>query len=264
MSSPMGEDSDDMSRAPSYHVPALEKGLDILECLAAQGVPLTQAQIARSIGRGSNELFRMLTTLERRGYIRRDPQTGAYGLTLRLFELSHTHTPLQGLLRAAAAPMRALTEAIRESCHLSVIEREHLVVLAQEESPARIRLSVEVGGAFPLLHTVSGRLLLAHLDEQTCVDLLTREGEHARLSADEQALFRERMWVIRSRGYDSSFSETTDGVSDLAVLVGSPASRVRAALTVASLTRRRETFVEDMLPALRRCADEIGRAAGIV
>ncbi|HEU5099826.1 MAG TPA: IclR family transcriptional regulator [Roseiflexaceae bacterium] len=256
--------SGDSPRAPSYHVPALEKGLDILECLAAQGVPLTQAQIARSIGRGANELFRMLTTLERRGYIRRDPLTGAYGLTLRLFELSHTHTPLQGLLRAAAAPMRALTEATRESCHLSVIEREHLVVLAQEESPARIRLSVEVGGAFPLLHTVSGRVLLAYLDEQARADLLEREGEHARLSAGEQALFRERLLLIRSRGYDASVSETTDGVSDLAVLVGSPTSRVRAALTIAALTRRRETFVEEMLPALRRCADEIARAAGII
>src|SRR5215213_812806 len=94
--------NDDALNAPSYYVPALEKGLDILECLAAQGVPLTQAQIARAIGRGANELFRMLTTLERRGYIQRDPLTGAYGLTLRLFELSHTHSPLQGLLRAAA------------------------------------------------------------------------------------------------------------------------------------------------------------------
>jgi len=263
MSSPSNADSDDSPRAPSYHVPALEKGLDILECLAAQGVPLNQAQIARSIGRGSNELFRMLTTLERRGYIRRDPLSGAYGLTLRLFELSHMHTPLQGLLRVAAAPMRALTETIRESCHLSVIEREHLVVLAQEESPARIRLSVEVGGAFPLLHTVSGRVLLAHLDEQARADLLEREGEYARLSADEQAHLHERMRLIRSRGYDTSVSETTDGVSDLAVLVGTPTSRVQAALTVASLTRQRETFVEDMLPALRRCADEIGRAAGI-
>jgi DNA-binding IclR family transcriptional regulator len=255
---------DEASRGPSYHVPALEKGLDILECLAAQGVPLTQAQIARAIGRGANELFRMLTTLERRGYIQRDPLTGAYGLTLRLFELSHTHTPLQGLLRAAAAPMRALTEAIHESCHLSVIQREHLVVLAQEESPARVRLSVEVGGAFPLLHTVSGRVLLAHLGEQARADLLRREGEHARLSAAGQAAFGERLRLIRARGYDTSISETTDGVSDLAVLVGTASSNVQAALTVASLTRQRATFVDDTLPALRRCAEEIGRAAGIV
>src|SRR6266540_3233993 len=214
--------------APSYHVPALEKGLDILECLAAQGVPLTQAQIARAIGRSANELFRMLTTLERRGYIQRDPLTGA----------------------------------IRESCHLSVIEREHLVVLVQEESPTRVRLSVEIGGAFPLLHTVSGRVLLAYLDEPARADLLAREGELARLPAAEQIALHERLRLIRMRGYDTSLSETTDGVSDLAVLVGTATSRVQAALTVASLTRQRATFVDDTLPALKRCAEAIGQSAG--
>jgi DNA-binding IclR family transcriptional regulator len=178
--------------------------------------------------------------------------------------LSHTHSPLQGLLRAAAAPMRALTEEIRESCHLGVIEREHLVVLAQEESPARIRLSVEIGGVFPLLHTVSGRVLLAHLDGQARGDLLGREGDYTRLAAAERAALHERLNLILSRGYDTSISETTDGVSDLAVLVGTANSTIRAALTVASLTRQRATFVDDTLPALRRCAEEIGRAAGII
>jgi DNA-binding IclR family transcriptional regulator len=38
-------------------VPALEKGLDILECLATQRVPLTQAEIARMLERGPSELF---------------------------------------------------------------------------------------------------------------------------------------------------------------------------------------------------------------
>ena len=141
----------------------------------------------------------MLTTLERRGYIRRDPLTGAYGLTLRLFELSHTHSPLQGSRRAAASPMRTLTETIRESRHLSVIEREHLVVLVQEESPARVRLSVEIGCAFPLLHTVSGRVLLAHLDEPARADLLAREGELARLPATDQLALHERVRLICAR-----------------------------------------------------------------
>src|SRR3712207_8366305 len=53
--SPMTRPSSD---PPAYQVPALEKGLDILECLANQGVPLTQAQLARTLGRGPNELFR--------------------------------------------------------------------------------------------------------------------------------------------------------------------------------------------------------------
>ena len=108
-------DLEEVSSQPSYHVPALEKGLDILECLATHDSPLTQAQLARVLGRGASELFRMLTCLERRGYIQRDPLSGAYSLTLRLFELGHTHSPYQGLLQAAIRPMRELVEEVSES-----------------------------------------------------------------------------------------------------------------------------------------------------
>ncbi|SRR6266498_3958549 len=248
----------------NYHVPALEKGLDILECLAVPGVPLTQAQLARALGRRAGEVFRMLSCLERRGFIQRDPVSGAYSLTLRLYELSHAHSPFRRLLRAAARPMRELTETLRESCHLSVLHRGKLLVLAQEESPARVRLSVEVGGTFPPLHTVSGRLLIAQLTGAALEDALELDGEYAALSAMEQAALVERLAVIRARGYEEAISEMIEGVRDLAVLVGTPISAVQAALAIASLPRNRKIRNDDILPAIRTCAEAIGRSAGIV
>jgi DNA-binding IclR family transcriptional regulator len=58
-------------------------------------------------------------------------------------------------------------------------------------------------------------------------------------------------------------SETNYGVNDLAVLVGTETSRIRAALTIPALSRQPEAFIETILPSLRRCARTIGRAAGI-
>ncbi|MFX3701694.1 helix-turn-helix domain-containing protein, partial [Streptococcus suis] len=46
-----------------YRAPALEKGLDILELLAQQDEPLTKKQIAESLDRSINEIFRMLSVL---------------------------------------------------------------------------------------------------------------------------------------------------------------------------------------------------------
>jgi len=54
---------------------------------------MTQAQLGRALGRGSSELFRTLATLERRGYLRRDPVSGAYEPILCLYELGHAHSP---------------------------------------------------------------------------------------------------------------------------------------------------------------------------
>ena len=252
------------SAPPNYQVPALEKGLDILEHLAAEGVPLTQAQLARTLGRGPNELFRMLVCLERRGYIARDATSGAYSLTLRLFTLGHAHSPFQGLLRAAGRPMRELTEEVRESCHLSVRHRGALLVLAQEESPRKLRLSVEVGAVFPLLHTVSGRLLLANLESGVRDEALEANAEYGAMTSMEKAALGKQLGTLRKRGYEEAYGETMEGVLDLAVLVGVPDTGVQAALTIASLGRRHEPRTDELLPALLRCAQQIGRSSGLI
>lgn len=247
----------------AYQVPALEKGLDILEYLAAEGIPATQAQIARALGRGPNELFRMLVCLERRGYVQRDAVSGAYGLTLRLYELSRSHSPYEKLLHAAVPPMQALTEAILESCHLSVLQRGSLLVLAQEESPRPLRLSVQVGGMFPFIHTASGRLLVAHLDDDAREHLLGNDGEWNALDAERQQALRAHLATIQERGYEEAWNETNEGVHDFAVLVGVPNGTIKAALAVAALTRRREAPRDDVLSSLLQCARDINHAAGL-
>jgi len=248
---------------PNYRVPALEKGLDVLESMAAQGIPITQSQLARALGRGPSELFRTLMTLERRSYIQRDPVSGAYSLTLRLYELSHTHSPFEELVRAATRPMRELADELRESPHLSVIHHGRLLVLAQEESSALVRMSIAVGGTFPLLHTVSGRLLLAYLEPEQREETLQRVDEYTSWTPAQKVKFTEQFTRIHMQGYEYAYGETSYGVSDLAVLVGTETSRTQAALTIPALSRHPESFVESMLAPLRRCADAISQAAGI-
>src|SRR6476660_8430990 len=73
-----------------YAVPALDKGLDILELLAQEAGGLSLNEIARVLGRTSSELFRMVVALARRGYIEQ-LNGDRYTLTLRLFEMAHRH-----------------------------------------------------------------------------------------------------------------------------------------------------------------------------
>jgi len=246
----------------AYAAPALEKGLDILECLADQRVPLTQAQLARELRRSPSEVFRMLACLEQRGYIRKDPVSNAYALSLKLFELSRTHSPYQHLTKAALRPMQMLAEEMHESCHLSVLHRSRLVILAQEESPEKIRLSIQVGASFDPLRTVSGRLLLAMMEhEERQQALALMQKYHGGQAAAKRTLERQ-LRTIRSRGYSDVYSESVRGVYDLAVLVAGDA--VRAALTVACLSKDVAGTRNRLLPALRRTSTEISRVAGLL
>lgn len=250
-------------RRTKYSVPALEKGLDVLEYLSDQAVPLTQAQLARALNRQAGEIFRMLACLESRGYLRREPTTGAYSLTLKLFELSRTHSPYEVLLKAAQPLMRGLSEDLRESCHLSVLHRERVLVLAQEESPKPFRLSVEVGSQHPPMHTTSGRVLLANMPSDECEELLTRDLEWRREKPAARAQFLKRLAAIRTRGYERSEGERFVGGLDIGVPVGAPDSSIKAALTIATLKEKNGPSLETMLPALKTCADVIAVHAGL-
>ena len=250
-------------RRTKYSVPALEKALDVLEYLSEQAVPLTQAQLARALKRQAGEIFRMLACLESRGYLRREPATGAYSLTLKLFELSRTHSPYELLLKVAQPLMRALAEELRESCHLSVIHHGRVLVLAQAESPKPFRLSVEVGSLHSPMHTTSGRVLLGYMDEHVRDEILGREKDWQGEKPAGRAAFLKRLATIRSRGYERAEGERFVGALDIGVLVGPPQSSMKAALTIAMLKEKGGANVEGMLPALQNCAEAIALQAGL-
>lgn len=217
------------AKSPTYSVPALDKGLDILEAIASSPSPLSLAELARDLDRGSAEIFRMLVCLERRAYLRRDPVSGKYAPTLRLFELGQAHPPLKTLLEAAREPMRLVTTKLGESCHLSVIERGKLEVIAREDSPESVRLFIEVGGRFDPRKTASGRLLLNPAQE-----------------------------AVTAR------DETIDGVDDVAVRIGSPQGAVHAALAVSWLrSRKGARKPTTILAALKAAAATIHQTLGI-
>jgi DNA-binding IclR family transcriptional regulator len=146
------------SSQPDYSVPALDKALDILEYLAAEAGGRSQTEIADAVGRSVSQVFRVLTTLERRGYLYRDRTTGLYGISMALFDLAHRQPPLRGLIGLALGPMRELAEEVSQSCNLGILDGDAVRIIAQAESPANFGYTVRVGALFPL-DTAAGAVL---------------------------------------------------------------------------------------------------------
>ena len=207
---------------PKYRVPALEKGLDILEYLSASNVPRTQAEIARALDRTSSEIFRMLDHLEQRHYLIRDEHSGRYSLSLRLFELAHTHSPIEQVLRQAREPMHGFATSARESVHLGTLQGRDLLILAQQESPEQVRLSLSVGSTQPALQTTSGCLLVAHLADERREAYLAENPQFQQLGGAARKRLRDQLADARRDGYLIADSRVTVGVRDVAVLIGNP------------------------------------------
>lgn len=241
-----------------YRAPALDKGLDILEVLATSESGMSQAEIAKALGRSPNEIYRMLDRLVRRDYVLRTAED-RYTLTLKLFELAHSTPPLRRLAVQAMPVMREFALLTDQSCHLVVYDRG-AVVIAQVDSPGYWSVAIRVGARVGLVDTGSGHVLLAFAPAEERRLMLT---EHDIAVPPD---FDGRLSEIRGRGYERMRSLQIPGVTNLSCPILGPAGSVIAVLTCPFTKRldKPEAPDEDAtLDHLRAACAEISRRRGI-
>ena len=226
-----------MSKAQStrYPAPALDKGLDVLEFMAQTIVPQSQSQIATGLRKSPHEIFRMVTRLRDRGYLVRDEISEKYELSLRLFEMSRTHSSLESLTRIVRPIMRNLSDGLGQSCHLSVLDEDHLLIVCQALSPLAISLSIAPGSAFEPLATTSGRLLLGVMPEKEQASALARQKLWKTAPTARRKVLRTVFRLAGRNRFLIYASELAPGVTDVAAFIGKPDGTVRAALTVSCI-----------------------------
>jgi DNA-binding IclR family transcriptional regulator len=247
----------------AYFVPALEKGLDILEALSLATVPQTLADLSRSCDRSRSEIFRMVDALEKREYIVRDPVSGGYELTLKLYQLAHTHSPVDHLLKAAYFPMRDLANLLNESCHLSILSNDQLFVIAESASRNPVRLSVEIGYRADPLTTASGKVLLATLQDATLDAMLERNKTFKSMSVARRRVAMSELARIKTSGCYISASAYRTGI-DVSCAVGSTGIGVIAALGVPVVSGGTNHGKEKkLIPVIQKFAKRITGGMGL-
>jgi DNA-binding IclR family transcriptional regulator len=240
-----------------YRAPALDKGLDILELLAGVDGALSQAEIAKRLGKSHNELYRMLDRLVRRGYVARN-EGDRFSLTLKLFGLAHLHAPVRRMVSYATPMMRDLAQTTQQANQLVVFDRGSVVVIAQQEAPSYWGISIRVGSHVSLFDTGSGHVLLAFRPHE---ERLMMIAEHVR-SAEEPTItpeFSAQLDAIRDRGYEMMPSIQIAGVFNLSTPVLGPDGRAVAALTVPFIHLANVPAAPDIATTVRLIRATAGR-----
>jgi DNA-binding IclR family transcriptional regulator len=194
-----------------YRAPALEKGLDVIELLAAQKSPLNLSAISQRLGRSSGELFRMLQVLEFKGFITASANGTGYVLTNKLFALAMAQAPVRSLVEHALPVMRKLAHDIGQSCHMTVASEDQIVVITRIERPGDLGFSVRIGYRREIARATSGLVLFAYQDDETRRTWLKR----CRLKGEAAEAFVARADVVRDRGHHEAASDFVRGIVDL-------------------------------------------------
>ncbi len=250
-----------------YQAPALDKGLDVLEYLSAQSIPLSQSDIATGIGRTPNEIYRMLMSLESRGYILRDEVSGKYRLSLKLFHLSHRHSPVDELRKAAQFPLEELANSVRQSCHLSILYMNQVMVIIHAKSPGPIALSIEEGNLFPLPLTASGKVILAYMPELERASTLKNDAIFKKYSKEKRDELLQSLQNIQETGAYFKPSDLAEGVSDISVPIGKQnKDGIVACLTISmlsTLNNNKNINTDQILAEANKCVKKIEDRIGV-
>ena len=237
-----------------YRAPALEKGLDVLELLAARREPISLMQISSELGRSVSELFRMVQVLEFRGYLQMGEGGSGYVLTDRLFALGMTRAPTQDLVEAGIPFMRSFARKTNQSCHLVIASGDQMVVVNRVEAAGDGGFSVRVGFRRPLVASTSGLVLFAFQPENVRLEWKARL--HPGAGQRTWAAFETNARKARRDGFVRAPSDLTKGIVDLSAPI-MHLGGVVAALTCPHVETRNALSVNETLTHVRSAAQEI-------
>jgi len=217
---------DSASRSSRYRAPALEKGLEVIELLAAEKSPLNLSSISHRLGRSSGELFRMLQVLEFKGFITTAENGSGYILTNKLFALAMTQAPVRSLVETALPIMRKLVQDIGQSAHIAVASEDQIVVITRIERPGDLGFSVRIGYRREITIATSGLVLFAYQNDEVRRIWLKR----CKLKGEAADSFVERANAVRARGHHEAASHFVRGIVDVSAPI------LRGETAVAALT----------------------------
>ena len=250
------ESNDRDADKPRDLVGSLQKGLGVVEILAAAPGGMTLTEVATAAGLTRAGARRLLITLVASGFARQDDRR--FALSAKLLSLTRTWMGGSSLWRYAEPIMRGVSEELGESCSAAVLDGEDVVYVARVAGRRIMSVALGVGARLPAYCTSMGRVLLSELDAPELTRFLAQAtiiAKTAETVTDRAALASE-MAKARQAGYAIVDQELELGLSSIAVPVRDKSGRIVAALNVSTQSARvsRAEMKQAILPALRGAA----------
>lgn len=247
-----------------YTIAVVLRTLDILEALADGKRPLGPTELARRVGTTPSAAFRILKTLEERGYVARDPITGQYRLGTRLAYLGERSTGAIDLRHVARPALEELHRRFRETVNLAVLDNGQIVYIDMIESDHGLRMAARVGARDYPHSTSLGKAILAYLPQSELDQHLQRPlpKRTPNTITDPEAL-RLELERVRSSGVAEDHEENEEGACCFGAPVFDHQGRVVAAISISGpAVRLAGPRADEIRAAVKNASLAVSQAIG--
>jgi len=218
---PLPETQNDAS-GEKYMVPALERGLRLMQEFGRDNAILGAPELARRLNLPRATVFRMLNTLEAMGFLQR-VGSNEYRLGLAVLRMGFEFLSSLELTQLGQPVIERLSRAIDLPCNIVVRDGRSIVYVAKVTPPVPFASTVHVGTRLPAHATVLGHVLLSDLalpELRALYPEAQLERHTAHTPATVDALFdavtaaRERGHVVSEGFYEAAICTVAAPVRD--------------------------------------------------
>lgn len=217
---------------------SLSKGLDLIEVFDAHDADLTLTELGRRTRLPLSTVHRLLATLIQHGFIRQNPATKRYTLSVKFWEKGCLVVNWHGLTAQARPYMEEINRTLGETVTLGVMEDGFSVYIDEIQSLQPIGTQRYLGRRVPGHASATGKAILAHRPDE-----IDRVLAHGLAKFTERTITRPKdlareLTRVRQQGYSVNRGAWLPNVVGIAAPVRNHSGRVIAAVSVSSPSDR--------------------------
>ena len=248
---------------------SLDRGLSLIEHLCGQPEGMSLTALADELDIPRSACHRLLSELQRRGYVRQVRNQGEYLLTVKIASIGLELLSSKGIVDIAEPVLERLAKASGELVRLSIVDDDRLVWVAKwQGTRAGLRYDPDMGSDARLSCSSSGWALLSTLGDDEALALVARQGlglpeQFGPAAPTSLQAVMDAVNQTRERGYSLTTDTYTAGLSAMSAPVrfaGQPAFGV---LTIAGPTVRfTQERMQALAPELLSTAQQLATLSG--
>lgn len=255
---------DNQEKQNRYMIHSISKALDLIELLSERE-SASLIELVDLLQQPKSSLYRIILTLENKGFISRSDEDGKYCLGYK--HLTITKNLLEkNTLRSSAVPeMNALVGLYGDTVNLGVLAEDQVLYLEIIEGTYALRMTDRVGSKAPIYATAMGKVIAAYAKDHTrssLIERLTMEPITPYTITDKKQL-AEQLEQIRVQGYAVDNQEIVEGARCVAAPIFDMFDQLVGSISLSGAIHR---FSDEKLPEMaetvRKSAINISRKLG--
>src|SRR5512139_3913094 len=201
----------------NYIIQSVSHALDVLEQFTGEPDELGVTELSKRLKLHKNNVFRLLATLEARGYIEQNKATENYRLGIRCLRIGQRFVLQTGLLRQARPVMHQLAKSTHETAFITVMRDGCAIALDAVEAEQPVRMVSRIGDPLPLHCTAAGKMHLAFADDELRASLPESLQKFTDKTVLDRHVLAQQLKKIAENGVAIDLGEHIEDVRSVAV-----------------------------------------------